>query len=960
MFCALQGIQQSSRRLITNNNFSEQGDLLFLFDRICSIDYHKNIKNFADLLKKGDFMPTLKSEFVDRIEPQKTFWEKYNDLDSGSATIVFYGEGGIGKTRLLGELSKEFAPEIQNLAQDVAYAHYDFENIFDTRTILLSIKYQLDKQGFTFPLFEIGNFYYSLKIENLNADDLPKIKKFVDKSQVLRGITTGIDFVMLGASMGMSTTFAVISAISKKIFEWLITKKLKAEILRRFELAIEDAAPNKIYKLLPELFALDIKNYFENANHHKKALVVFFDTYEKLVNEAKMIYEERVRDLWLRGEGNGIMSIVPNTLWIIAGRTNLQWSSAHANIPVQSIKLAALSENDSKALLEKSGVENSNLRDGIAKLTQGSPIFLTLCLDIYHAYKDSHNGDEPDISKFDAGREKVVRRVLKYTDAQTQETIKFLCALNIYTDDIACEIGDKTIVFNDTIYEQTKNFSFLHSEEIIIDDFTATVYSFDKTVQADLFPSCSERLIKKIKKFANEYFNEALQKLPNTGGEFIFNLMYWTKLLARYIEPNDADFIKQYSENISAYVSELMDSAKFDDIQNIIDAYFEKVINCNETDTMPYALFELETARLKFAQGFYQEAADYSKSAYEKFLALTDEEEPQTLDAMAHLARSLNALGKYQEALELQKNLLELYRDIFGDKNSKTVGAMHNLAVSLNNLELHERYEEALKLLEKVLKFYRKTRGDKHPDTILATRNLISTLNNLGRYEKSLELQKQVLDYYAETFGGKHPKTIDAMNNLAAILFNLERHAEEIELRQKVFELYSEVLGADHPKTIHAMGSLAMSFSSSGNFNESIKLVRQILKISGEIAANDEILGNTMAVAYCLNHFIKNATLRAEALELVRQALNTLKKFDYHKNPITTITSVNLQFLSYTLTDLGYNEEASECERYALNLPELEFDFENDPFFNELDDLFNQWLADNGIDLTKNNPVETK
>ncbi len=954
-------------------------------------------------------MSIFESEFVDRIEPQKTFWENYDKISAESATIVFYGEGGIGKTRLLKELSREFNPEIQNLAQEVAYAHYDFENIFDTRTILLSIKYQLDKQGFTFPLFEIGNFYYSLKIENLNADDLPKIKKFVDKSQVLRGITTGIDFVMLGASMGMSTTVAVFSMISKKIFEWLITRKLKAEILRRFKVAIDDDAPNTIYELLPELFALDIKGYFENANHRKKALVMFLDTYEKLASEAKMIYEERVRDLWLRGAVSGIMSIVPNTLWVICGRTNLQWNFAHADIPVQSVKLAALSENDSKALLEKSGVENSNLRDGIAKLTQGSPIFLTLCLDIYRAYLDSHNGDEPDISKFAAGREKVVNRILKYMDAQTQETIKFLCALNFYTDDIACEIGDKAIVFNDTIYEQTKIFSFIHSEEIIIDDFTATVYTFDKTIQADLLPNCSERLIKKIKKFANEYFNEALPKLPSTGGEFIFNLMYWTKLLARYIEPNDADFVEQYSENISAYVSKLMDFAKFDDIQNVIGVYFAKVINFDETDTTAHALFEFETARLKFAQGLYQESADYSKSAYEKFLELTDEEEPQTLDAMAHLAISLNALGKYREALELQKNLLELYRDIFGDKNSKTVGAMHtlarifanlglyeqeieigskalaleekvlenyrenfggrntktisamhNLAASLNNLELHERYEEALKLLEKVLKFYRKNRGEKHPDTILATQNLITTLNHLGRYEESLELQKQVLNYYAETFGDKHPRTIDAMNNLAAILFNLERHTDEIELRQKILELYREILGADHPKTLHAMGSLAISFSSSGNFDKSIKLVRQILKISGEIDTTDEILGNTMALAYCLNDFLNNAAFRAEAIELVRQALDILKKFNYHKSPETTVASVNLQILSYTLTDLGYNEEAAEIERYALSLPEQEFDFENDPFFNELEDLFNQCLADNGIDLSKNNSVEAE
>ncbi len=114
--------------------------------------------------------------FIDRIEAQKIFEYNYKKINSKNDTctaIIFYGEGGIGKTRLL----KELAKKIDKTDELVAYANYDFENNFDTRTTILALKVQLEKHDIEFPLFDLGNFYYNLKIENVDADDEPKIKK---------------------------------------------------------------------------------------------------------------------------------------------------------------------------------------------------------------------------------------------------------------------------------------------------------------------------------------------------------------------------------------------------------------------------------------------------------------------------------------------------------------------------------------------------------------------------------------------------------------------------------------------------------------------------------------------------------------------------------------------------------------------------------------------------------------
>ena len=351
--------------------------------------------------------------------------------------------------------------------------------------------------------------------------------------------------------------------------------------------------------MLPELFATDIKNYFAKEDCKKKTLVIFLDTYEKFVNEAKMVFAERARDWWLRNKDKVLMTIMPHTLWVIAGRTNLQWGDTYLEIPVQDTKLFALPENYAKEFLEKSDVKSCELREGLYELTAGSPIFLTLCVDIYNEYKEKNNGAEPDISEFGDGYEKIAQRILKYMDAQTQDILKFLCILNRYTDDIAYEIGSEVLNFSETIYNRIKNFSFVQKEIFTINNFSVTVYSLDKTIQAALFPICSEQMINRIKKFANRYFNSHLENFYETDGEYIFYLKYWVELLSKYTDPDSEKFIKQYDHYIASHISKFNEVAEFDNAENIINIYFKKVRNAENKNTKSYALLELELSNLR-------------------------------------------------------------------------------------------------------------------------------------------------------------------------------------------------------------------------------------------------------------------------------------------------------------------------------------------------------------------------
>ena len=200
--------------------------------------------------------------------------------------------------------------------------------------------------------------------------------------------------------------------------------------------------------ILP-LFSTGEFYYFVNTGkkNDKNYLVVFLDTYEALVNEAVAAPIQRDRDAWLRsetGDPTGIIFLIPNTLWVIAGRNKLRWGGEIAAELDQHL-ITALSHDDSNYFLEKAGIATEQLRDDIYHLTKGLPIFLDVCIDVYAQYKQ-RNVVEPDISIFGNKREEIVDRLVKYMDDGTQDMIKFLCGLGEWTDKIAFELGIK--IFN--------------------------------------------------------------------------------------------------------------------------------------------------------------------------------------------------------------------------------------------------------------------------------------------------------------------------------------------------------------------------------------------------------------------------------------------------------------------------------------------------------------------------------
>ena len=461
-------------------------------------------------------------EFTDRVEPRKAFWNRYQKMiEEGTSIISFYGAGGVGKSALLEKLEKEIKNRDALTNNECKYVKYDFEISTDLREVLKTFKFQLSAYGCEFPLFDTGNYYYSLKVGqdvtplkaksmmekitwlNKLKNNLFKADRIADQTAPM--LSTAQKFFEMTddvlqavpVTRAITTCFTIADMLLVKLMESTQTLDEDHEEIRfQLNARFQEKSPVPLHNYLPTLFAQDVTDWLKASGNK---LVVLLDNYEKLVSATSLATAEQIRrDFWLRGD-EGLIFMIPNTLWTIAGRNKLRWDGELADELDQHL-IKALSPEDAGQFLLKAGIKDENLRGELVKLTEGYPIFLDLCVDVYVEYKRQNNNNEPTIKEFGSKRQDVVARILRYIiedkDDAARDMLEFLCMLNIWTDEIAVDIGKKALEkFSRNTYKRIKNFSFIQEERIENEDISLTFYRFDKTIQSIIVKTLDEKFI---------------------------------------------------------------------------------------------------------------------------------------------------------------------------------------------------------------------------------------------------------------------------------------------------------------------------------------------------------------------------------------------------------------------------------------------------------------------------------
>ncbi len=386
--------------------------------------------------------------FVDRIEPRQIFWQQFADAKKGRSeplVLHYYGVGGIGKSSLHAQLTKELAqrcPGAKSVVLD-----FDFVERREPYRILNLLKRKLaDAYGFSFPLFDVACYTFLCRIGE--DADIGEVQSLVGNSPLLT-------FLCDAASMVPGTS--MVTGILKLVDEGVaVARNLfsnRKQLLRR----LETTDIRLLRSQLPAYFAADLR---ENLQAEREPFVIFLDTYEKLVDEFASVGDPLQNDWWLRGK-DGLIPRLPGVLWVLGGREKLKWPVLDGpgtwDGVLHQYLLGTLARQDADEFLRAAGVADQASREQIFSLSGGLPVSLDLYVEQYHI-QGSVSGAIPPAALHE--------RVVRYMSDDEKNACYLLAHLGRWTHPQAAEAARLAgVSLSPTLYDKLCGFSFIQTED---------------------------------------------------------------------------------------------------------------------------------------------------------------------------------------------------------------------------------------------------------------------------------------------------------------------------------------------------------------------------------------------------------------------------------------------------------------------------------------------------------------
>ncbi len=491
---------------------------------------------------KGKFKAT--KIFTDRKEPSKVFEtsiDEYFNCKFEKKIIVFYGIGGIGKTKFLQELYNNNS-EINNNKHSfikifLSLDAYDFSNPI---TILLSIRKQL---GYDCELFDYALLQYFTKIGSTVAESVKKIGEI--KSPIFNILG---DLISLG--MGdVSIPMRYMKNLSEKIKKSKFNRKHNDLINELKELTEFD-----IYERLPYYLSMGIND----LNKKNIKVIIFIDAYEsmiiKLNNSAvREDSEEWIKELFISSE---------NLLMIIGCREKIRWyeHDDEWNIYFDQHILEKLSDEDSNYFLQLVPIEDDSIITSIIDTAKGIPLYLDMCVDLYEHNKNNNVDNSHEFFKIPLNN--IIDRYMRHLSSQEIYAVEVLALLNYFeTDFVEFLLVQYNIAINN---KELKSF-LSKSIFVYIDDMNQLI-KIDESVRAHIVYDNKEKLTNKLINSLIDYLINENKIIDNLYIQYFEQIIYLIS-----IESNNEDSI----EKIIDLINNLIDFGYSQEINQIIECYLK-------------------------------------------------------------------------------------------------------------------------------------------------------------------------------------------------------------------------------------------------------------------------------------------------------------------------------------------------------------------------------------------------
>ncbi len=407
-------------------------------------------------LRHGIF--TAQDFFADRVDERQAFRDavaavgqrlSVTDIVADLAAprsnvLVFYGTGGIGKSRL----SKELENIARTSGSRSACVRLDFANggLRDPEEVLLRLRIGLADQGWAFPAFDtLLAIYWSHQHPHLSLSDYLRPRSWsqrIDLAEIVQNsvedlIVDVADKVTFGL-VGLGRRLATISFLA--IQERARNSHL-ARDCPRFKDALE-ASPEELLPFLSYFLAWDLhQTQFADLNRAETPVVpvVFLDTWEDVQSDSTA--RGSLEDFCAL-----MVSHVPNGLFVFTGRDRLGWTESDAGMRLQRSGsnawpglvatavseprqhlLGVLPDSDSDEYLRRAvqvdgkAAIPDDLRSIIVRTSRGHPYHLDLAVDVF---TDIHRrGESPTNDLFSQPFPELVSRIVRNLDTGSRDLL---------------------------------------------------------------------------------------------------------------------------------------------------------------------------------------------------------------------------------------------------------------------------------------------------------------------------------------------------------------------------------------------------------------------------------------------------------------------------------------------------------------------------------------------------------
>lgn len=450
-------------------------------------------------------------KFTDRKEPREAFYSlielmiQENELQPKHHVLVYYGIGGIGKSRLQRNLSDTLKSDYNNIPM----ATIDFANsmyLSPARTLLELACTFKNWHPRAFPHFFMAYALYFKK-------SYPNVR--LSEEKLLKSDNWNLIAEAIGILDPLNFTSIIPDVVNRA---YRLASKIGLDKEAKSALNdLENLTSSEIEKKLPAFWAYDYQKMKTKLNNELS--VIFFDSYEALWGTETNDIAKFCVDSWIRE----LIAQLPGVLFVVFSREFIDWSEHKPewqNALDQHL-LDRLSPEDSSDFLKSCNINEEAIREKMVEVSMGHPYHLDLLVDTYYQMKASRQ--ELRVEAIASNNREILVCFLKYLKDDVIATIKLLSLVRIYDIEIFSYLLAKIPTgFPSTMFNEFNKYSFVTA-------IGQGVFQIHEVMRKEIVEYIDKSLYMIGNKVAGNFYANQLEKGDYTENQkkiFIKELIY--------------------------------------------------------------------------------------------------------------------------------------------------------------------------------------------------------------------------------------------------------------------------------------------------------------------------------------------------------------------------------------------------------------------------------------------------